>query len=67
MGNLLGVVGNITAILGVLICLVAGASRVFGGFYLLGYEARTLFLGGIALMVMACLVKLQQLVDSNRP
>lgn len=60
MKKLLEVVGHIAAVLGILICLVAGFARVTGNHYVLGYEAITLFTGGIALMVMACLAKLYQ-------
>ncbi|MBW2647102.1 MAG: hypothetical protein JRE23_13195, partial [Deltaproteobacteria bacterium] len=53
--------GNIAAALGILVCLVAGASRLTGSYYVLGCQAITLFTGGIALMVMACLAKLHRL------
>ena len=61
MNKLLDFTGNIAAALGILVCLVAGASRLTGSYYVLGYEAITLFTGGIALMVMACLAKLHRL------
>ena len=54
MGNLAGIVGGV-------LCFFAGMVRLVGQYQLLGYEVRTLFLGGIALMVMACLIKLHQL------
>ena len=50
--------GNIAGIAGIGICLVAGLARLAGGYYLLGFQTLTLFNGGIALMVMACLAKL---------
>jgi type IV secretory pathway VirB2 component (pilin) len=62
MKKLFGIVGNIAGGLGILICLVAGLARLAGSFYLFKFEVVTLFIGGIALMVMACLVKLQQLL-----
>jgi len=65
MRNLLGIIGNSVGVLGILICLVAGTARILGSFYLFGFEAGALFNGGIALMVMACLVKLQQLTTGN--
>lgn len=65
MGNLLGIVGNSAALLGILICLVAGVSRLLGDFYLFQFGLGTLFMGGIALMVMGCLAKLQQLLGSE--
>ena len=61
MNKLLDFAGNIAAALGILICLVAGVTRLTGSYYVLGYEAITLFIGGIALMVMACLTKLHRL------
>lgn len=61
MEKLINLVGNLTAALGILTCLLAGVVRLTGAHYVLGYEAVTLFIGGIALMVMACLAKLQQL------
>ena len=61
MDNMLEIVGNIAGALGVLVCAVAGIFRLSGSFYVFGYEAQTLFVGGIALMVMACLAKLHQI------
>jgi len=54
MNKLLDFTGNIAAALGILVCLVAGASRLTGNYYVLGCQA-------IALMVMACLTKLHRL------
>ncbi len=61
MNKLLDLAGNIAAALGILICLVAGVTRLTGSYYVLGHEVITLFIGGIALMVMACLAKLHRL------
>lgn len=58
-------VGNIAAIVGILICLAAGVSRLIGAYYLAGFQTITLFTGGIALMVMACLAKLHHLSASK--
>ncbi len=58
MRKLIAVAGNIAGVLGLLVCLVSGGARVLGQFYLLGYEAMTLFVGGIGLMVAACLAEL---------
>ena len=63
MKKLLEIAGNIAALLGIVACLVAGIARLTGHHYFLGYEAVTLFIGGIALMVMACLAKLQGLLS----
>ena len=59
------VVGNIAAIAGILICAVAGLSRLAGAYYLLGFQTLTLFNGGIALMVMACLAKIHHMSASK--
>lgn len=61
MDKLIEMAGNIAAVLGILICIVSGLSRVTGNFYILGYEAMTLFIGGMGLMLMGCLAKLQKL------
>ena len=65
MGFVLGVGSNSVALLGILICIYAGVSRATGGFYRFGFETRTLFIVGIALMVMGCLGKLHRL-ERNR-
>ena len=59
MGKTLGIIGSVVGIIGILICLSAGLVRVTGGHWLFGFEAFTLFLGGIGVMMMACLAKLQ--------
>ena len=61
MTHAISVLGNITGFLGVFFCLVSVLTRLLGNYHVLGYELRTLFLGGIALMVMACLAKLHVL------
>ena len=53
--------GNIAAVAGTIICVFAGLVRIAGHHYLLGFEANTIFIGGIALMVMARLAKLHAL------
>ncbi|MFQ5487718.1 MAG: hypothetical protein ACE5ET_04635 [Gammaproteobacteria bacterium] len=54
--------GNVAAIAGIVLCAIAAGARLLGSHYVLGFEAVTLFLGGTALMVMACLAKLQLLL-----
>ena len=61
MEKVMGLLGNIIGVAGVLVIFVAGLSRLLGNYHLVGFELVTLFTGGIALMVMACLVKLHQL------
>ena len=56
MGNVLYLAGNLAGIVGGALCFFAGMVRLVGQYQFLGYEVRTLFLGGIALMVLACLI-----------
>jgi len=61
MNQILKTSGDLAAILGIAMCLVAGVMRLAGQFYIVGIEAITLFIAGIALMVMGCLAKLHNL------
>ena len=56
--KLILVVGDIVALIGILVCMAAGLGRLMGNHYLMGFESITLFVGGISLMVMGCLAKL---------
>lgn len=62
--DFLGIVANMVAAIGVVVCAVAGFTRLLGSYHVLGYEAMTLFLGGISLMVFATLIKLH-IVESR--
>ena len=66
MKHLLETGGNGVALLGVLVCLVAGGARVAGAYYLMGFELMTLFIGGMGLMLGACLAKLHLLVMATQ-
>ena len=66
MKHLLETGGNGAALLGVLLCLVAGGARVAGAFYLMGFELMTLFIGGMGLMLGGCLAKLHLLVMATQ-
>lgn len=59
MGNMLGVIGNVSAIVGVLLAFGAGLARVLGLYLVSGYTTMTLFQVGTGLMVLACLCKLE--------
>ena len=61
MSKLLETVGNVAAVLGILVCLVSGLSRLAGTWYMAGFQAMVLFNVGIGLMVMGCLAKLHLL------
>jgi hypothetical protein len=70
MNNFIENLGNILGVLGILVCLMIGIIRVSGTYLFFGHEPMTWFVGGIALMVMACLAKLHvlgaRLADLNR-
>jgi hypothetical protein len=53
--------GQAAGLAGVLVCLVAGLGRLTGVYRLANFEATTLFMLGVGLMVFACLVKLELL------
>jgi hypothetical protein len=61
MDKILKQVGNGAAALGLIVCLVAGLSRLLGSFHLLGFQSVTLFIGGMALMVFANMTMLYRL------
>lgn len=47
--------GRLAAVAGVLLSAVSGLLRLLGHYWVGGFQAGTLLLGGIALMVFACL------------
>ena len=48
-------------VIGTLLCLAAGLGRIAGMYYIAGFQAVTLFIGGIAVMVFATYLKLHVL------
>ena len=63
MAKLIERAGNVSALLGILICLISGVSRLMGNWETAGYSTLTLFTLGIGLMVFACLTKLHILTN----
>lgn len=61
MKNTIDLLGNAAGVLGLLICAVSGVARIAGQYHLAGFEAMTLFNGGVGLMVAGCLFKLHAL------
>ena len=59
MEKIVGVVGNVSAIMGILLTFGAGLARVLGLYLMSGYTTMTLFQVGTGLMVLACLCKLE--------
>jgi hypothetical protein len=62
MDKYLDLIGNAAALLGIAMCLAAGLLRIYGLFFVLGYQSMTIFTAGIGAMVFACLVKIHILV-----
>jgi uncharacterized protein with PQ loop repeat len=66
MMKLIQSMGNAAAVVGTFVCLVAGLARLGRTWSVAGVAIAALFQVGIALMVFACLAKLQELIDSQR-
>jgi len=65
MQGILNHTGSIAGITGALLCAISGLTRIFGNFYLAGYESTTLFSVGTGLMVFACLMKLETILATG--
>jgi hypothetical protein len=61
MENVLRLVGNVSAIVGILLAFGSGLARIMGLYLVSGYTTMTLFQVGTGLMVLACLCKLEVL------
>lgn len=61
MDKLIKMFGDGAGLLGLLICLIAGLTRLAGKYTLGGYESMTLLIGGIAIMLAAALAKLYRI------
>lgn len=54
MNDVLVLVGRLAGIAGALVCLVAGATRLLGNFYLMGFAVGTLLQAGMAGLLIGC-------------
>jgi len=61
MGRIIELLGMTAGIAGVLLCLIMGVVRLLGNHFFMGYETISLLTGGIALMVMGVLAKVNRL------
>ncbi len=61
MEKLFSTVGNILALSGMALGLVAAAGRLSGSFTLFGFQSLSLFVVGLALIVAGCFFKLLQI------
>lgn len=66
MNKNLVLLGSTAGLMGVAVCAVAGLARVSGFYYILGYQSTTLFNVGVGLMVLGCLLKLEELAARTR-
>lgn len=54
--------GDLFAIAGILVCIAPLLMRLGGHYYLLGFELKTVLLGGMLLLLLACLARLELLL-----
>ena len=66
MEKMITLVGNISALAGILLAAGAGIARLLGFYLTSGYTTMTLFQVGTGLMVLACLCKLESLLLRSR-
>jgi hypothetical protein len=66
MERMLMLVGNLSALAGIVLSAGAGTARVLGFYLLSDYTTMTLFQVGTGLMVLACLCKLEGLLIRSR-
>lgn len=59
MTNALDMAGTAAGILGILVCLASGVSRLVGVFYVAGVPIVTVFLAGAGVMLAGCYLKLE--------
>jgi hypothetical protein len=66
MERMIMLIGNISALAGILLCGGAGVMRLLGLYLIADYATMTLFQVGTGLMVLACLCKLESLLIRSR-
>ena len=66
MKNLWEIAGNTLALTGAAVCVAAVLGRIAGHYHVMGSETSTIFLGGIAIMVMGALGKIHALSVTSR-
>ena len=67
MNNLLLWIGRVAGISGALVCLIAVLVRVSGNYWLAGLQVTTWLLGGMALMLGACLSYAAAMAEARTP
>ena len=66
MERMLTLVGNFSALAGIVLCAGAGGARLIGHYLVSSFTTMTLFQIGTGLMVLACLCKLESLLIRSR-
>ena len=66
MNNLLLWIGRSAGLAGALVCVIAVAVRMSGNFWLGGLQVTTWLLGGMALMLAACLSYAAALAEARQ-
>ncbi|GAB3100112.1 hypothetical protein GCM10027217_19030 [Pseudomaricurvus hydrocarbonicus] len=57
MAKLFITLGNLSGIVGVLLCGISGLMRMLGYFHMMSYDTMTIFTVGMALMIFCLLIK----------
>jgi hypothetical protein len=65
MEGLLEKIGYGSAIIGFLLCAVAGITRLSGNYLIFNFGTLTLLQAGTALMVLACMIRLYYPISST--
>ena len=59
MIKMINALSYLAALVGILVCSIAGIARLAGYYRLSGYETLTLFIAGVGIMVFASMLKLE--------
>ncbi|AKU12832.1 hypothetical protein AzCIB_2939 [Azoarcus sp. CIB] len=65
MDRLLLLAGRLSGLGGLALCVIAGAARVSGNFWILGFQVGTLLQAGIGALVVGCFLLLWVLTGRN--
>ena len=60
--KIIKLVGDLLILSGVIITVAPVLTRAMGRYYLFGFELTTVLLGGMALLLLACLARLELLL-----
>ena len=63
--QLLNTLGTLAGIAGLLVSLISGAIRLTGAYTLAGFGLQSMMIGGIALLLTGCFLKLEAISRSG--